>query len=181
MWLAPVPVLAIAPRLGRGVAFLLAAGALFAGEFNMWSYFTRVVEVPLPITLVPFVVPALVFALGVLLVRSFLRRGALLKAALAFPVFWVSFQYLSEVSSPHSTFGNLAYTQLNCLPLIQIASLIGIWGISFVVLLFAATAAALLSGIGTRRERTVLFTTVGVFAWRGLSLRHRAVAVGTEG
>ena len=68
VWLAPVPVLAIAPRLGRRAAFLLAAGAWFAGEFNMWSYFTRVVQVPLPITLVLFVVPALVFALGVLLV-----------------------------------------------------------------------------------------------------------------
>ena len=162
VWLAPVPVLAIAPRLGRGAAFLLAAGAWFVGALNMWNYFTRVVEVPLPITLLALVVPALVFGLGVLLVRSFLRRGALPKAALAFPVFWVSFQYLSEVGSPHSTFGNLAYSQMNCLPLIQIASLIGIWGISFVVLLFAASAAALLSGLGTHRERTVLFATVGV-------------------
>ena len=162
VWLAPVPVLAIAPRLGRAAAFLLAAGAWFAGEFNMWSYFTRVVQVPLPITLVLFVVPALVFALGVLLVRSFLDVWQLLKAALAFPVFWVSFQYLSEVGSPHSTFGNLAYSQMNCLPLIQIASLTGIWGISFVVLLFAAGAAALSSGLGTRRERTLLFATVGL-------------------
>ena len=110
-----------------------------------------------------FLLPALVFALGVLLARSFLRRGALLWAALAFPTFWVSFQYLAEVSSPHGTFGNLAYTQMNWLPLIQIAALTGIWGISFVVLLFGATAAALLSGLGTRRERTVLFATVGLF------------------
>ena len=87
VWSAPVPVLAIAPRLGRGAAFLLAAGAWFVGALNMWNYFTRVVEVPLPITLVALVVPALIFGLGVLLVRSFLRRGALPKAALAFPVF----------------------------------------------------------------------------------------------
>ena len=162
VWLAPVPVLAIAPRLGRGAAFLLAAArgsraSSICGVTSLASW-----QVPLPITLVLFVVPALVFALGVLLVRGFLRRGVLLKAALAFPVFWVSFQYLSEVGSPHSTFGNLAYSQMNCLPLIQIASVTGIWGISFVVLLFAASAAALSSGLGTRRERTVLFATVGV-------------------
>ena len=162
VWLAPVPVLAIAPRLGRGAAFLVAAGAWFAGEFNMWSYFTRIVTVPLPITLVIFVLPALVFALGVLLVRSVLRRGALFLAAVAFPVFWVSFQISPRWARPTGPFGNLAYSQMNCLPLIQIASLTGIWGISFVVLvLFAASAAALLSGLGTRRERTVLFATVG--------------------
>ena len=162
VWLAPVPVLTLAPRLGRGAAFLLAAGALFVGELNMWNYFTKVVGVPLPLTLVALVVPALVFALGVLFVRSFLRRGALFLAALALPIFWVSFQYLSEVGSPHSTFGNLAYTQMNCRPLIQIASLTGIWGVSFVVLLFAGATAVLLSGLGTRRTRTFLFATVGL-------------------
>ncbi len=162
VWLAPVPVLAVAPRLGRLVAFLLAAGACFIGQLNMWNYFTRVLEVPLPITLVALVVPALVFALGVLFARGFLRRGALFPAALAFPVYWVSFQYLSAVGSPHSTFGNLAYTQMNCLPLIQIASLTGIWGISFVALLFAGTTAALWSGGGTRRARTILCATVGL-------------------
>lgn len=163
VWLAPVPVLAVAPRLGRGVAFLLAAGACFVGQLNMWNYLTGVVEAPAVLALVFFLVPSLVFALGVLLMRSFLRRGALFWAALAFPAYWVAFQYLSEVGSPHSTFGNLAYTQMNCLTLIQIAALTGIWGISFVVLLFAGTTAALLSGLGTRRERTILFTTVGIF------------------
>jgi apolipoprotein N-acyltransferase len=161
-WLAPVPIFAAAPRLGRLAAFTLAVGVWFIGQFNMWSYFTRVVELPVLLTLVLFLEPALVFALGVLFVRSFLRRGLLFSAAVAFPVYWVSFQYLSEVGSPHSTFGNLAYTQMNCLPLIQISSLTGIWGISFAILLFAATTAALLSGIGTRRERTILFATVGL-------------------
>jgi apolipoprotein N-acyltransferase len=82
VWLAPVPVLTLAPRLGRGAAFLLSAGALFVGELNMWNYFTKVVGVPLPLTLVALVVPALVFALGVLFVRSFLRREVLFLAAL---------------------------------------------------------------------------------------------------
>jgi apolipoprotein N-acyltransferase len=162
VWLAPVPTLAVAPRLGRWPAFILGVGACFIGQLNMWSYFTHVAELPVPLTLVFFLAPAIIFALGVLFVRSFLRRGLLFFTALAFPVYWVSFQYLSEVRSPHSTFGNLAYTQMNCLPLIQISSLTGIWGISFVVLLFAATTAAFLSGVGTRRERTILFATVGL-------------------
>ena len=58
--------------------------------------------------------------------------------------------------------GNLAYTQMNCLPVIQIASIIGLWGISFIVFLFAGTIAALLSGIGNPRQRGALAVTIGI-------------------
>ena len=63
--------------------------------------------------------------------------------------------------SPHSTWGNLAYTQMNCLSVIQIASITGLWGISFVVFLFSATIAALLSGAGSPRQRRNLAVAVG--------------------
>ena len=51
--------LTLAPRLGRGAAFLLAAGALFVGELNMWNYFTNVVGVPLPLSFVALSATAL--------------------------------------------------------------------------------------------------------------------------
>jgi len=35
------------------------------------------------------------------------------------------------MTSVHSTFGNLAYSQMNFLPILQLAALTGIWGISF--------------------------------------------------
>jgi apolipoprotein N-acyltransferase len=38
LWLAPVPVLAVAPRLRGGVAFLLGAIAWLIGEMNQWNY-----------------------------------------------------------------------------------------------------------------------------------------------
>src|SRR5207247_5990234 len=99
--------------------------------------------------------PAVVFGFGVLFARGFLRRGSLFLAALAFPIYWVTWEYLTAIASPHSTWGNLAYTQMDFLPLIQIASVTGLWGISLVVFLFAASAAALLSVAGNllRRRR----------------------------
>jgi apolipoprotein N-acyltransferase len=158
-WLAPVPVLAVAPRLGRWATFLLGVIAFFIGSLNRWNYFTRVVEVPLPLALVALMLPALAFGLGMLMVRAFLRRGRLVAAAFVLPCYWVSFEALTELGSPHSTFGNLGYSQMNCLPLIQLASLTGIWGISFVILLIAATGGALLSGCGSRRARMILGLT----------------------
>ena len=79
--------------------------------------------------------------------------------------------------SPHGTFGNLSYTQMDCLPVIQIASITGIWGISFLIFLLAGTVATLLTGIGEPRRRCLLATTVGVIvcaafvfgAWRARS------------
>ncbi|HZD49263.1 MAG TPA: nitrilase-related carbon-nitrogen hydrolase, partial [Silvibacterium sp.] len=85
------------------------------------------------------------FACIVSVHRGFILRGQTFRAAFALPVLWTAVEYLSEFRSPHSTWGNLAYTQLDCLPLIQIASITGIWSISFVVLLFPSTIAVMLA------------------------------------
>jgi apolipoprotein N-acyltransferase len=162
LWFAPVPVIAIASRLGWRASFLLAVVAWFVGALNQWDYFKHEVELPLWLIVVAFLVPAIIFGLGVLRTRTFLRRGWLFAAALYFPAYWVTYEYFTEIASPHSTFGNLGYTQMNCLPLIQIASITGIWGISFTVFLFAATIAALISNAGTPRQRRALAITVGV-------------------
>jgi len=161
LWLAPIPVLAISPGLRGSTAFLLAAFAWLIGEMNQWNYVRHAIEMPLQITVLYFVVPAVAFGLGVLFVRNLLRRGSLLLASLALPVYWVAYEYLTTTTSPHSTWGNLAYTQMNCLPVIQIAAITGIWGISFIVFLFAAAVAALLSGAGRPWQRRALAVAVG--------------------
>lgn len=161
LWVAPVPVLAIAPRLRASTAFLLGSIAWILGAMNQWNYVRHVIELPLRIIILFFVIAAVVFGLGVLFTRSFLRRDSVFLAAFAFPVYWVTCEYLTAIASPHSTWGNLAYTQMNFLPLIQIASVTGLWGISFVVFLFASTVASLFSGAGKLWERRALAITVG--------------------
>ncbi|MGH8092454.1 MAG: apolipoprotein N-acyltransferase [Chthoniobacterales bacterium] len=162
LWLAPVPVLAIATRLGRGAAFLLASSAWLIGALNEWNYFRHAIEIPLPLIVIALLVPSLVFGLCVLFARSFLQRGSVFLGALAFPVSRVAYEYLVEIGSPNSTFGNLGYTQMDGLPIIQIASVTGIWGISFVVFLFAGTIAALLSGTGKPGQRGALAVMAGI-------------------
>jgi len=160
LWLAPIPVLAIAPRLDGSAAFLLGAIAWLIGEMNQWNYVRYAIELPRPIAVLYFLTPAAFFGFGVLFVRSFLRRGSLFLASIAFPVYWVAYEYLNAITSPHSTWGNLAYTQMDCLPVIQIAAITGLWGISFSVFLFAGTAAALLSGAGNPWQRRALAVAV---------------------
>jgi apolipoprotein N-acyltransferase len=185
LWLAPIPVLAISPRLPFSAAFLLGAAAWLIGETNQWNYVRHAIELPLQITILYFVVPAVVFGFGVLFVRSFIRSGSLFLASLALPVYWVTYEYLTAMASPHSTWGNLAYTQMNFLPVIQIAAITGLWAISFIVFLFAGAAAALLSGAGNPWQRRMLAIAVGfvvctvlVFGnWRLQSSPFQSVAV----
>ena len=126
----------------------MAFVAWFLGQMNQWKYLAYGIQLPVPLIVVSFAIPAALFGLGVLLVRSFLRRGSIFLAALSFPLYLATYEYLVAIASPHSTFGNLGYTQMNCLPVIQIASVTGIWGISFIVFLFATTVAVLSSGVG---------------------------------
>ena len=161
-WIAPIPVLVAAAYLTRGWTFASAFVAWLMGGLNMWNYFHLALEIPLIPIIVFISGPALVFACIVLVYRRFLRVSAW-QAALIFPTLWVTYEFVSERLSPHSTFGNISYSQMNLLPILQIASVTGIWGISFCLFLFAATVAVLLSRHRVSGKRGWL--AVGTFAW----------------
>ena len=162
LWFAPVPVLALASRLRASSAFSLGLIAWLIGETNLWNFYRHAIELPLTLIVVAFALPAVVFGLAVLVTRRFLRSNSLFAAALALPLLWITYEYVTAVLSPHSTSGNLAYSQMNFLPLIQIASITGIWGISFIVFLFGGTIATLLSGAGNPPQRRALAIAAGV-------------------
>jgi apolipoprotein N-acyltransferase len=84
---------------------------------------------------------AFVFALSVLLFRALLLRGAPWTALLAIPSIWVSAEYARNLITPHGTAGSLAYSQLKFLPFLQLASITGPWGMSFLLLLFPSAIA----------------------------------------
>ena len=48
---------------------------------------------------------------------------------------------MRNVTSPHGSAGSLAYSQLKFLPFLQLASITGPWGMTFVLLLFPAAIA----------------------------------------
>lgn len=129
----------------------------------MWHYLLKAIELLLPLVVILSAVPACLFGVGALLFRSFTLRGDLWRAALAFPAFWVTLEYLNNVTPPHGTFPNMGYTQMDFLPLLQVTSLVGIWGVSFCLFLLPATIAALLSTQGCASERSRLAIAVAVF------------------
>jgi apolipoprotein N-acyltransferase len=162
-WLAPFPVLLIAPYASGRSAFLAAFLASALGGLNMWKYLHGLLGIPVGIVLGILLMPAIFFGLDLLLFRWLVRRGAVWQAALAFAATWVSYEFLGSLLSPHGTFGNLAYSQMDFLPGLQIASVTGIWGISFCLLLLPATLAAVLGGYGDKRQKRALAAATGIF------------------
>jgi len=156
MWLAPIPVLLIAPGVGRLGAFTLAAAACFAGSLNMVRYLWNVLGPPgnagvfasaarLGSMLLLLGIPACVFGAAILIFRAFERRGAYVLAVLTLPSVWVAYEYLEQVASPHSTFGSLAYTQTDFLTLVQVASVTGVSGVIFLPLAGASALAVIVN------------------------------------
>ena len=173
MLLAPLPVLLVAPRVSVFSAFGIAALSWFAGTLNMWRYLRHILVLPnnphagrlvmpLGVAVGVLIIPSCIFGLAVLLSRSFTRRGALWPAALALPAVWVTYEYLNTVFSPHGTFGSVAYTQMDFLPLLQVASVAGIWGITFCLFFFPAAVAALFAGTAHPAQKRQLAASVGV-------------------
>jgi apolipoprotein N-acyltransferase len=59
-------------------------------------------------------------------------------ATLVFPVAWTTIEVFDAGLGPYGTWGASGYTQHGVMPLMQLASVTGVWGIGFVIACFAA-------------------------------------------
>jgi apolipoprotein N-acyltransferase len=119
---------------------------------------------PLPVVLVLIAVPAIAFAGLVLLVRVLARRGRAVLAALALPAGWTAFELVVSRVSPHGTFGSLAYTQMDFLPVVQVASILGTSGITFLLMLLPVAVAVATLPAAARSRPRILGVTAAALA-----------------
>jgi apolipoprotein N-acyltransferase len=155
-WLLPIPALLAAPRMHWGTALLSSFAGFALGSLNQWRYLHDFIQLPMGVVIFATAGPALMFAISVLVFRRLYLQDAPVRAALAFAFVWVAMEFLQELSSPHSTWGNLAYTQSDNLPVKQIASVTGVWGVSFCVMAVSALFSATLLTRDRKRVGVVL-------------------------
>jgi len=173
-WLAPVPIFLLAARASAWYSALASFLAYLVGGLSVLHFYRSILELPLFATVSITTIPAICFALLVVAWRRLLLRGRVWAAVFSFPVLWTSIEYLNTVTSPHSTYGSVAYSQMNLLPLIQLSSLTGIWGITFVLCLMPSAVGVLASWQGGSGSRlrvalaavAILAATFGFGAWR---------------
>lgn len=137
VWLAPIPIICIAIANSAKVAFFASFTAYLIGRLSWFSYLATVVTI-IPAIIFTLVLP-LFFAGIILLTRSVAKNKWY--SFFAFPIFFTTFEYFIIKLSPDGTAISIAYSQMNCLPIIQIASVAGILGITFLVTMIPSAIA----------------------------------------
>ena len=168
-WLAPIFLIRFArtqsPR--RGLSVLLVINIL--ASIFMWQ---GIIPGGLHLPVASGI--GLVFWLPYLADRLLARRLGGFAATWVFPLLQVSLEYILTIANPLGSWGSLAYTQSSFLPFLQLLSVTGMWGLSFLIAWLAPVVnLAWEQGFALQRVRNSVLTYGSLLAlvWVGGSLR----------
>ena len=139
LWVAPVPVLLISLKCTAKATFFISFSAYLIGRLSWFSYLLDVATL-VPAIIFTITIP-LIFATIITLTRRTIMKTLNWSSVFIFPVLFTSYEYILMKFSSDGTASSLAYTQMNFLPAIQIASVTGITGITFLVTLIPSALA----------------------------------------
>jgi apolipoprotein N-acyltransferase len=159
-WIAPVPLLLALFHASPGETRLLCTIAALIGVMSNLGYYTMVSG--WTGTIVVVLLQLLEWGFAVLFTRAIVLRSNHWLSVFAYPLIWTALDVLISTFSPHSSFGSLAYTQMDALPVIQIASIAGTPGIVFVITLFASVLALALYRTTPRAQPVLAYGVPGL-------------------
>ncbi|MBC9933010.1 apolipoprotein N-acyltransferase [Chitinophaga qingshengii] len=179
LWVAPVPILYFSLRVSSKWAFLIAFTGYLIGRLSWVPYLQSVM--PLPLTLMFTLLFPLIFALQVIAARKLMLSYRHWSTVFALPVLVTTMEYITCLTSRDGTAGSIAYTQCDFLPIVQVASLTGIHGITFLVTFFPAAVAFIIYRYQRKQSiRTLSLVTLGillaVMVWGVVRLNHTSPA-----
>jgi apolipoprotein N-acyltransferase len=161
-WIAPTPLLWLAYR--GAPRRQVCAAALFATTMGTLYIVQAYGTYVLVAGIVMAVGNGLLLGAALLLAR---RARDVLPAAIAvfaFPVLWTGIEFAGSLVSPHGAWGAMGYTQVQWPAAIQAASVAGVYGITFILCLFANAVALALRG---ERAAGALGAAVAAFVVAG--------------
>jgi apolipoprotein N-acyltransferase len=113
---------------------LAAMSAWLAGQIYAFQCYGSVSPLLILSGLLPLTI---LFPLALIFARLVQRRASALATLLAYPACWTALEYLYGLVAPNGSYGSLAYSQMSAPLLIQSASLLGMYSITFLICLFA--------------------------------------------
>ena len=155
LWVAPIPIILLSLNASTKKTFLISFLAYFIGRISWFSYLVAVATM-VPAIIFTIAFPA-VFAVIMVGTRRIIMTINSWYAVFAFPVFFTAFEWLLINFSNDGTAASIAYSQSNFLPLVQIASITGILGITFIITFIPSVVA---TGWHFRKEETKLFPLI---------------------
>ncbi len=148
-WIAALPVLAVAARSRARTAFAAGTVAWLGGQTSMWGYYGDTLELPPPLVATLIVGTSVLFGLALAAFAAIAGQARPVLATLAFCSSWVAVEFAVSLTMPHGAWWSMAYSQADALPVLQIVSLTGPWGVTF-LLLGTQAALAVLPSAGRR-------------------------------
>jgi apolipoprotein N-acyltransferase len=179
--LVPLLAVLIDVRPGWGTFYGVAAGAMQTMITNYWLGTFNLLTLQF-VTVVTTIQYAAFMAVATRILR---RSGAL--GFLVFPAGWVLFDWLRSLGFLGYPWAMPGTSQYAFIPLIQVSSITGVWGVTFVVVLFNSVAAwslvRLLGRMQTRRAPLIVLAAVlaAALGWGGLRTWREAGQPGSLG
>lgn len=136
-WLAPLLMLYFhrncSPVIGSFLVFAVTAAA---------TYVTFQGVIPIPSAGYTFfcIGMGVYFLLPMMADRYAKRKASGFWSTLVFPATYVTIEYVATLFNPFGSWNSWAYTQYGNLPLMQLASITGLWGITFLMMWTASAA-----------------------------------------
>jgi apolipoprotein N-acyltransferase len=162
-WFLPGLLFALALRTGPWLARILVMLAALIGASSNLAYFLKVM--PLPAVMIVLLLQSLMWVLILGTARRIVRAYGTAWTLLALPIVAVAVDTLLANLTPDGNFGSLAYTQADVLPVTQLASVFGVGGILFLLMLVnSALGFALTYGLRPRGSAALYGVTVLVVA-----------------
>ncbi len=134
-WLAPAFLLRFLRTQSKLKGFLLFLPVYFIAWMIM--AYGLYLGMPAWVSIITGLVYGIVFSLPYLVDRFISLKIKGFLSTFVFPLAVVTIEFIMSIPPANSWF-SLAYTQYNNLPLMQLASITGIWGISFLIAWFAS-------------------------------------------
>jgi apolipoprotein N-acyltransferase len=114
---------------------VLCSASIIVGVASMWKLLA-IEAIPPSFRVVSGLAVGVIFFLPFMADRLLLSKVPGVVATLVFPCSWTALEYLKSLGG--GSWGALAYTQYGNLPLMQLVSITGIWGVSFLITWFAS-------------------------------------------
>jgi apolipoprotein N-acyltransferase len=138
---------------------LASMSAWLAGQIYAFQCYGSVSPLLILSGLLPLTI---LFPLALIFARLAQRRASAPATLFAYPACWTTLEYLYGLVAPNGSYGSLAYSQMSAPLLIQSASLLGMYSVTFLICLFANALAMTLNT--SLRSPRLLALGIGICA-----------------
>ena len=140
MWIAPIPLCVYALNATFSATFFAGFFAFLIGGFADVLVYSHT-KIGMSGFAQGAVIQAIAHTILLMVFRYFAIKFKHWSAVFVFAFGWISYEFIVSLFSIHGTDGCIAYTQMPNLPIIQIAAITGIWGISFLLIFVPSSIA----------------------------------------